>query len=470
MLKGSHTGIVSADEITSLDIYRVMERQADGLLDLKKAISDSDDSSLFGQLKLLRIDITDNQKIVNKHLVMMAESVTSLNTVAAKQAEEFIGFQDRLWLKLQDFADMLSKSATEQVIEALKTVIQDFNNNLVEQFGENFKQLNAAVLKLVEWQENYKGQLADMKDQYDLGLQSLSATEASVSNISDKAQAIPVTMTALEQVMQVNQHQIEELGRHLDAFKDIRDRAVEAVPEIREQIDQTIAGAAAANESLAKGMQESAERMHAVLMEGTDNFKESVTQTSIALSESAQTTASVSEQIKDQFSGALEDINNHMRNLVAELQEGGKAVGDSYKEASTTLLAESKATNTAFTSSMEKQRVALEKSITDSSDAHLRQAEKLTAGLHDSISESVRKHQIEADKVIAGLEQGIQSSMSGTAEAVKKQIEMIDKAAEQETQKVLKSMAGALTTISGQFTTDYQSLVKSMGEIVKTRH
>ena len=44
---------------------------------------------------------------------------------------------------------MMSKLATEQVIAALKTVIQDFNNNLAEQFGENFKQLNTAVLEPV---------------------------------------------------------------------------------------------------------------------------------------------------------------------------------------------------------------------------------------------------------------------------------------------------------------------------------
>lgn len=59
---------------------------------------------------------------------------------------------------------MMSKSATEQVINALKEVISDFNNNLVEQFGENFKQLNAAVLELVQWQENYKQQLLQMTE------------------------------------------------------------------------------------------------------------------------------------------------------------------------------------------------------------------------------------------------------------------------------------------------------------------
>ena len=77
-------------------------------------------------------------------------------------------------LKLEEFADMMSRKATEQVIAALKTVIQDFNNNLTEQIGENFKQMNAAVLELVTWQENYKQQLAEMKAQYDHGVQAIT--------------------------------------------------------------------------------------------------------------------------------------------------------------------------------------------------------------------------------------------------------------------------------------------------------
>ena len=69
---------------------------------------------------------------------------------------------------------MVSRLATEQVRAALKTVIQDFNNNLIEQVGENFKQMNTAVLELVTWQKNYKQQLAEMKAQHDHGVQAIT--------------------------------------------------------------------------------------------------------------------------------------------------------------------------------------------------------------------------------------------------------------------------------------------------------
>lgn len=60
----------------------------------------------------------------------------------------------------------MAKGATEQIIDALRQVIIDFNENLTEQFGENFKALDASVKKLVEWQGNYKTQVEQMSEQY----------------------------------------------------------------------------------------------------------------------------------------------------------------------------------------------------------------------------------------------------------------------------------------------------------------
>jgi hypothetical protein len=36
-------------------------------------------------------------------------------------------------------------------------------NNLTEQFGDNFKQLNEAVLKMIEWQNTYKNSVQEFE-------------------------------------------------------------------------------------------------------------------------------------------------------------------------------------------------------------------------------------------------------------------------------------------------------------------
>ncbi len=435
---------VDEDDIEIGDLYQVMKRQADGIDHLKRAISENDETSLVGQFKLLRSDLADNQKTVNKTLTATSESIADLLVVSQTQQESFKQFEERLWIKLQDFADMLSKSATEQVIEALKQVIQDFNNNLIEQFGDNFKELNEAVLKLVTWQENYKEQLTEMKIQYDNGVQAITQTEKSVANISDEAKVIPETMSNLKAVMEINQHQINELDRHLDAFKDVRDKAVEAVPEIKEQIEQALAGAKEANNKLASGIVESSEHIKNVIAESADNYRDTVDQTRAALTESAQATANSSEEIKRQFSDTLADIGSHMRDLISDLQQGSKDLRTNYKEASSQLMQDTNEVSKAFTQSIDEMK----------------------RSLAFTIDEQATEHRRQADKVFAGLERSIEEALSQTGESVQKQISMIDQTMGQEIEKVMQSMGSALASISGKFTEDYSSLVRRMSDIV----
>lgn len=49
----------------------------------------------------------------------------------------------------------------EEVIYALEGVVKDFNKNLTEQFGDNFKQLNEAVKNMILWQDNYKSHILE---------------------------------------------------------------------------------------------------------------------------------------------------------------------------------------------------------------------------------------------------------------------------------------------------------------------
>lgn len=72
-----------------------------------------------------------------------------------RQIEQF----DKLNQTLEDFAKRLAEDSTKAIVAALEEVVKDFNKNLTEQFGENFKQLNQAVGELVVWQRQYKDEL-----------------------------------------------------------------------------------------------------------------------------------------------------------------------------------------------------------------------------------------------------------------------------------------------------------------------
>ena len=80
---------------------------------------------------------------------------------------------------LKKALEQLSKGATEEIIQALKAVISDFNTNLKEQFGENFKQLNESVKNMILWQENYKTTIKQLE-------QSLQKVEQDLQKICNK--------------------------------------------------------------------------------------------------------------------------------------------------------------------------------------------------------------------------------------------------------------------------------------------
>jgi len=146
------------------DIFTVLTEQKDLLSATRDAIAGAEESSLAGQLKLLRADLSDRRR---------------------EDTEVRRRFEAELWKRLHTFGEMLSKSATEQVISALNAVIVDFNRNLTEQFGDNFRKLDEAVRKLVEWQEGYRRQLEQLHALYDQSVRQIKTIEASVARIAD---------------------------------------------------------------------------------------------------------------------------------------------------------------------------------------------------------------------------------------------------------------------------------------------
>ena len=123
----------------------------------KKELSDNSSNEHL-KMKVLR-DILTEQKEANKKTSLIHDSV--------RRSEENINEHFSVVNEsLKKALDTLSKGATEEIITALEKVISDFNKNLTEQFGDNFKQLNEPVKKMIIWQENYKDAIEQIEKTY----------------------------------------------------------------------------------------------------------------------------------------------------------------------------------------------------------------------------------------------------------------------------------------------------------------
>lgn len=469
------TKSVGPEEIFSVmsQQLKASTEQLNASNELLSAIKGDEDSSLTSQIKNLRTDINDGQRTLNDQFKQTTE----------RNAE----FQSTLWKKMDEFGELLSKSATEQVINALKEVIVDFNEKLTEQFGENFKRLDESVKKLVDWQENYRHQLEDMATKYQMGVDAISSTEKSVAHINERAEAIPVTMEKLHQVMELGHGQVTQLEDRLEAFKDLRDKAVEAMPQIREQMDTTMnvigdsvkatsthyesmlvesqkiidnfsttatqsvdfmpTNLESGAEHVSNKLIESSHTLGGKLAEASSDIQEQVGTATGGLSNVTSHLTDTTEQIRQHLEDSITELNGQLRVLVADIKDDSKETGRVLKEANQELISSTKELQLETTSAISKLHDRLETTLEDVFQVQAQAVRRTFDSLEDQITESVGK----------------------TGSAVEKQVEVLDLQMQQELNRTISEMGEALATVTQQFTRDYKDLVREMNNVVSSR-
>lgn len=427
---------------------------ANHLESLVARLGGENEGSILGQIKLLRSDLSDQYKDLVNPVKQIETYLDTLSQLNKEQKDNFAVFETQLWNKLQDFADMMSKSATEAVIDALKQVIVDFNNNLTTQFGENFKELNRAVHSLVEWQENYKTQLSEMISLYQTGVQTLEKTEQSVAHIEQSTQSIPNSMENLNSVIAANQQQIDNLEAHLATFAELRDKAVEAVPQVQQQIALMLDNTEKANESLAQGLRQSGEKL-----------AQDITDISTRLAtHSAAAAENLAIRFTETGTSFASEIAKSSQNLTESLSQNHQALVNtaSTLEATSKQMIESQQT-------LNKTQQTVHEQITDFvsqwQQKFEQQAEQLQRQFVQQAQELMKSQMDDSRKVMNRLEEESQNALKRTGESVNKQIQALDKALEEELQRVMTDMGRALASISHQFTSDYTKLVEAMQRI-----
>ena len=252
ILKFSKAGSAGS-EVNAADIHSALIENnkvfKEGFADIAEALGSDKDTSVVGQLTRLRTTTQDK-----------LEQLT----------EEF-----------RSFAETVAENNSKALIEALNDVMRDFNTKLNEQFGENFKQLNEAVGKLLEWQENYRIQMTELKEAFDNARENLEITSASISEIEQSTNKIPGHMERFEEVYQTLSSQVADLEERLEAFASMKEDAAQAFPAVQkglEALTETIDGQVGAltakfGESLDITSETVSEKFDDLLIRITDNFE-----------------------------------------------------------------------------------------------------------------------------------------------------------------------------------------------------
>ncbi|NVK30256.1 MAG: hypothetical protein HWE20_04590 [Gammaproteobacteria bacterium] len=148
-------------------------------------------------------------------------------------------------LKLQQAIEGLSQNASDQLVASLESVVKAFNENLTEQFGENFKALNDAVGRLLVWQENYRdlvdadrALIQDIErahEQIIAVLQQTGRGHADVQNSLDNL--VPVLNQLSEEARLLERHRTQ-LSKSGEALSETLDKLHHVSANVSESLDQ----------------------------------------------------------------------------------------------------------------------------------------------------------------------------------------------------------------------------------------
>ena len=295
--ENSPDGIGAEEILTELQFSRKeAEKQNKNLIN---AISGDADSSLNTQMKLMRTD-------------------------------------------LNDFAKTVAEANTTAFIEALKAAIADFNKNLTEQFGENFKRLNDAVGKLLEWQENNKKDMEHMRTSMNTAIEGIGEAESSLTKIKESAETIPETVSGLSKVLEAIQAQINDIENHLQAFADVSNQAKEALPKIEEILTNYTDGLEKTSNEILGNLTENLQAQEGVYSELQTNFKTVFddfgklgTNLQASITEVSDTLSSKTEEITLNLSTTTANI---LENFTTSAENSMQTIGNNLEATSDTIL------------------------------------------------------------------------------------------------------------------------------------
>ncbi len=174
--------------------------------------------------------------LINTKLDSMDTNIKSLSQDISSVKEEMKSNQKLLFeflenslnkinQSLEEAIDTLARGATEEIIKALENVIQDFNKNLTEQFGDNFKQLNDSVKNMIYWQENYKNSIQEFEVALSKAVAGIKDIDEKLSSMTENYQKIDITHTKLYETIKTNDNQIKNIEIHLKTMNEIGEKA-----------------------------------------------------------------------------------------------------------------------------------------------------------------------------------------------------------------------------------------------------
>ena len=277
-------------EVTAEDLAALLKA-------IQQALVGNDEATLVSQLKLLRSDSNER-----------------LDALRKAQSEA-----------LQKLSEMGSAS----LVEALRDVIRDFNAKLTEQFGENFKQLNEAVGKLLVWQSQYKDHIETFSQRQTEIAVSMRQSTSDYSEMVTKSGAFAKTAKELGDLLTALETQKQQLVSVLTELANLLQVAKSGLPQIETKlttITNQLADAVTTNQKqISKSLLDSSNAMESTVQQVGRNLSAAVTEqqkeVGKSLSENVLLIRNSIQSVNQDFTKINQTFNQQLSELATKTKD-----------------------------------------------------------------------------------------------------------------------------------------------------
>jgi hypothetical protein len=264
----------------------------------------------------LRIDNAINH-LANIHKAIAGDGETTLVTQMQKLRTSTVDGLDGLNTSFREFADKVVADSTQSLIDALTGVMKDFNAKINEQFGSNFAQLNEAVRRMLEWQEEYKEQVVITVENLNRCLQGVGYCEKLLSSLAESSLVYQISSGKLDTLL-------NNLNTNLKGIEDIAQNTGKNFATIESNITRMTEGISEAAATHEKAIDKQLDTLTEGLDKATIAHKKAVDEQLNALSTAV---SSLSARITQLSEDSTKIVTDQLTVLDRSLEEElGKAL------------------------------------------------------------------------------------------------------------------------------------------------
>ncbi|WP_336014500.1 hypothetical protein [Fusobacterium polymorphum] len=416
----------TTETLTKLELLEKVNTNTLGKLEsIEKINTDTlnKNSSIFKNIELL-LDNFKNYKDEFSNFFKASES----------QSRELI-------TAFKEFATYMAEENSKAFIEALNKTIRDFNNNLIESFGSNFKQLNEAVIKLVDWQEEYKQIIETTTENQKVIFNSFNGIEKELQTFTSETRNINSIVSELSTLTKESMEQNIKLNETLNVFSKLNNQAKELIPN---------------------------------LIEINNNVENDIKTFNNYSSELISNLDSFTNNLQTNFSQYIDDINKGIKgstdNIIEIMQDSIKKIENNFnkslentdlklKETSENIFIGIEKFNSDFSNSMKEQ---LDKFI-NNNENYSNEINKLLKNTIETMEDNERNN----SKIIEENIKQIEKLNNALSNVLKEHVDNIEKELAESLNTSLNSLGEVMAKISDRFAKDYGPLADKLKEIVE---